>query len=183
MILQFLPSDKRAAAGDTHPGIDDDKTRLPVGKLRTDYGQGLRAHCVSGVRHAIGEQYEGIGCAEVLGQDPPRPVRVTDERFRKYRPIVPDPSELALQRSLHVEANTIHVDVKLVLRPVENRVDREAYRGTRQRSPQRPFHIAALAPGGGEVIRRARHKQLGAFNSAYKDRRQQQILCHAHYIF
>ncbi len=176
MILQLLPSDKRAAS-DLHPGVEDDKTRPPISKLRPDRGQCLRVHCGAGVWHTVGQQY-----ATDWPRRGPRPRSASPGRCgQRAVPEVPSsrprsqPAGAATSGAHRGECNPYECAGDL--RPVQHRVDREAYSGTRQPAPRRPFDMAALQPGGGEVIRCIRPQQIGIFNSAHEGRRQKQILC------
>ena len=68
------------------------------------------------------------------------------------------------------------MDVKLVLAAPVGRIDGQADRSARQGMSRRALREAALAPGGGKIIRGARLEQFRAFNATDVGGCYQQIL-------
>ena len=86
------------------------------------------------------------------------------------------------QRRLHIETHAVDVDVELVLRASECRIDRQADRLARQIAVRALVDEVARLPGFLPVVRRVRRKDLGAFDAGDARGRHQQELRVAHAI-
>ena len=163
MVLQFLTLNELAACKPSL-GIENDEPRHAVGKLSAGDDQRMLGHGLARTGDTVGEQEKRIGSIKILADQPPRAVSMSGKRFREICPGVADRTGMPFQRGADIRLDAIDVDVELVLRATQRRIDREAQRVARQRLARRFANVAARAPSGGKIIRRVDAKQRGTFN-------------------
>ncbi len=124
MILQLLA---RSPIAGRQIGmiIQQNESGGAAGECFAGNHQRMYPHVRPRLRIVIRQHEKRIGAVQIVAGDPDRPVIMSGQRHRKRRPMIADLVEVRGEGVTHVGADAIDMDMQLVLRAPERRIDRQ----------------------------------------------------------